>query len=282
MRGGLHFGGLAAVFYAAQMLSGVYRGRRDFFDAVHGGLAAGAMFGLARELQRLGLGSKSCIGIVAEGASSFLALPNHKYSLQLIPPPDPAVHRSVRPTGASPLRSLVLGAALGGSLGVPFGLLQDQLIVLLPEEHRSARLRRQQQTEAVIAGTGAVCWVLLACVQNQKAVFLMPICPLSRPLTQLCLHSLTHRAAGWLAAVEPERVSAAAAARRYDVTAAIIRQMEASLSSSPTQQQQRQQQQEGMEAEQQGGQPPSEDQRQQQQQRLGWWRRQRQQQQPSE
>ena len=56
----------------------------------------------------------------------------------------------------SPLRSLVLGAALGASLGIPFGLLQDKLLELMPEEQRGARLRRQQQTEAVIAGTGVV------------------------------------------------------------------------------------------------------------------------------
>jgi hypothetical protein len=48
----------------------------------------------------------------------------------------------------------VLGAALGASLGIPFGLLQDKLLELMPEEQRGARLRRQQQTEAVIAGTG--------------------------------------------------------------------------------------------------------------------------------
>ncbi len=32
-----------------QMLSGVYRGRRDFLDAAHGGLAAGAAFGYSRK-----------------------------------------------------------------------------------------------------------------------------------------------------------------------------------------------------------------------------------------
>jgi hypothetical protein len=52
VRGGLHFGGLAAVFYAVQMLSGVYRGRRDFLDSAHGGLAAGAVFGVSCELPR--------------------------------------------------------------------------------------------------------------------------------------------------------------------------------------------------------------------------------------
>jgi hypothetical protein len=64
----------------------------------------------------------------------------------------------------SPLRSLVLGAALGASLGIPFGLLQDKLLELMPEEQRGARLRRQQQTEAVIAGTGVVPACLSACL----------------------------------------------------------------------------------------------------------------------
>ncbi|KAL4437449.1 hypothetical protein ABPG75_004588 [Micractinium tetrahymenae] len=106
VRGGLHFGGLAAVFYGVQMLSGVYRGRRDFLDAAHGGLAAGAVFG---------------------------------YSL----------HRSVKaPTPAA--RSIVLGAALGASLGIPFGLLQDKVVSLLPAEHQAARARRHQQMEELI------------------------------------------------------------------------------------------------------------------------------------
>jgi hypothetical protein len=35
-----------------------------------------------------------------------------------------AVHRSMRPQGGSLPRSLILGAALGASLGIPFGLLQ--------------------------------------------------------------------------------------------------------------------------------------------------------------
>ncbi|KAI3429883.1 hypothetical protein D9Q98_010194 [Chlorella vulgaris] len=109
VRGGLHFGGLAAVFYAVQMLSGVYRGRRDFLDSAHGGLAAGAVFGVS-------------------------------------------LHRSVKAT-SHPMRAVVLGAALGASLGLPFGLLQDQLVSMLPEEHQAARVRRRLHTESVIAGT---------------------------------------------------------------------------------------------------------------------------------
>jgi hypothetical protein len=49
VRSGLRFGGLAATFFAVQTLSTTYRGRRDFLDAAHGGLAAGAVFGLSRE-----------------------------------------------------------------------------------------------------------------------------------------------------------------------------------------------------------------------------------------
>lgn len=111
LRGALGFGSIAAVFYGVQMLSAVYRGRRGFLDSAHGGLAAGAMFGLA-------------------------------------------LHRSVK-AQVPVARSIVLGGALGASLGIPFGLLQDKLVDMLPPEHQAARARRQQQMEAVIT-TGAV------------------------------------------------------------------------------------------------------------------------------
>jgi hypothetical protein len=61
----VQFGGLAAVFYAVQMLSGVYRGHRDFLDAAHGGLAAGALFGWSRESRfaccRAAAGHRRCL-----------------------------------------------------------------------------------------------------------------------------------------------------------------------------------------------------------------------------
>ncbi|KAL4421905.1 hypothetical protein ABPG77_005189 [Micractinium sp. CCAP 211/92] len=71
VRGGLHFGGLAAVFYGVQMLSGVYRGRRDFLDAAHGGLAAGAAFGysLHRSVKPAAPAARSVVLGAALGAS---------------------------------------------------------------------------------------------------------------------------------------------------------------------------------------------------------------------
>jgi hypothetical protein len=61
----------------------------------------------------------------------------------------------VRSAGpAARLRSVVLGAALGGSVGVPAGMLQDKVAALLPPEQQERRWRQLQQTEAIIAGTG--------------------------------------------------------------------------------------------------------------------------------
>ncbi|PRW60374.1 hypothetical protein C2E21_1325 [Chlorella sorokiniana] len=109
LRGGLLFCGLAGTFYAVKMLSGVYRNRRDFLDSAHGGMAAGALFGVS-------------------------------------------LHRSVK--AKVPLaRSIVLGAALGASMGIPIGLLQEKIYDLLPEDQRVQRQRRVEHTEAVIAGT---------------------------------------------------------------------------------------------------------------------------------
>eukprot|EP00887_Chlorella_sp_A99_P003889 scaffold11.g3889.t1 len=47
LKAGLRVGGLAAVFYAAEALSGIYRGRRDFYDTAVGGMTAGTLFGVA-------------------------------------------------------------------------------------------------------------------------------------------------------------------------------------------------------------------------------------------
>lgn len=51
-------------------------------------------------------------------------------------------------------RGAVLGAALGGSIGIPAGMLQDYLVTLLPEDQQRLRQVRVQQTEAIIAGEG--------------------------------------------------------------------------------------------------------------------------------
>ena len=51
-------------------------------------------------------------------------------------------------------RGAILGAALGGSIGVPAGMLQDYLVTLLPEDQQRQRQLRVQQTEAIILGEG--------------------------------------------------------------------------------------------------------------------------------
>lgn len=48
----------------------------------------------------------------------------------------------------------MLGAALGASIGVPAGMLQDYLITMLPEDQQRQRQLRVQQTESIIAGEG--------------------------------------------------------------------------------------------------------------------------------
>ena len=70
-------------------------------------------------------------------------------------PPRHAVH------GGSPavrLRSCVLGAALGASVGVPAGLMHDKLVQLMPEDQRQQRQERLEQTEAIIRGDSESCW----------------------------------------------------------------------------------------------------------------------------
>lgn len=176
LRGGLHFAGLAAVFYGVQVrgaafcsqlrsgaaalaaghptrpahrpspcpahppnhpplqtLSGVYRGQRDFLDTAHGGMAAGAVFGLSREWAGARVGA--VVGRCAVVCCACFKTTSHRaHPLPLLPPvldapppAGPAVHRT---TGArvSPLRSVVLGAALGASMGIPFGLLHDKVV----------------------------------------------------------------------------------------------------------------------------------------------------------
>lgn len=63
-------GGLAAVFYAVQMLSGIYRNKRDFHDTAYGGMAAGALLGFSREWS--GCGKVVCLG---EGGGARVGAP---------------------------------------------------------------------------------------------------------------------------------------------------------------------------------------------------------------
>lgn len=47
VRGSLQFGSLGALFYGVQLMSSIYRGQHDFYNAVHGGMAAGALLGMS-------------------------------------------------------------------------------------------------------------------------------------------------------------------------------------------------------------------------------------------
>ncbi|GAB4814544.1 hypothetical protein N2152v2_001590 [Parachlorella kessleri] len=119
LKGGVRVGGLAAVFYAVQMLSGIYRSRHDFHDTAYGGMAAGALLGYSWILiEDWGL------------IPGFLAV-----------------------KGRSRIRSSVLGAALGASIGVPAGLLQDKVVEWMPEDLKQRRAARFLQTEDILAGT---------------------------------------------------------------------------------------------------------------------------------
>lgn len=50
VKGGIRFGGLAAVYYGMQLAGSIYRGRHDFYNSVIGGMAAGSLLG-----QQLGM-----------------------------------------------------------------------------------------------------------------------------------------------------------------------------------------------------------------------------------
>jgi hypothetical protein len=63
-----------------------------------------------------------------------------------------AVGRGKGATGM--LRSVVLGAALGGSVGAPAGLLQEKAIQMMPEEVQQKRQGARRDTDAILAGNG--------------------------------------------------------------------------------------------------------------------------------
>lgn len=51
-------------------------------------------------------------------------------------------------------RSLILGAALGGAVGVPAGLLHEQVVRLLPEEEQEAYRKRTVRVADIIETKG--------------------------------------------------------------------------------------------------------------------------------
>ena len=69
-------GSLGALFYAVQMLSGIYRNKRDFHDAAYGGMAAGALLGLSgaagRPAARTG-----CLALLWAGAHALSGVGSH-------------------------------------------------------------------------------------------------------------------------------------------------------------------------------------------------------------
>ena len=114
------------------MLSGVYRNRRDFLDSAHGGMAAGALFGVSCKGRRgacLHMWHKlpcSCmLNLLFRRLHAHCVCSHCNPSPAASAPLCPAVHRSVK--AQVPLaRSVVLGAALGASMGIPIGLLQEK------------------------------------------------------------------------------------------------------------------------------------------------------------
>lgn len=56
--------------------------------------------------------------------------------------------------GGGRFRGIVLCAALGGSLGVSIGLLQDAIIEMLPEDDRKQWNEKILQTEQIVSGAG--------------------------------------------------------------------------------------------------------------------------------
>ena len=107
----------------------------------------------------------------------------------------------------------MLGAALGASIGIPAGLLQDYLVTLLPPDHQKQRQLRMQQTESIIAGEG----------EKQK----MEIRDFFLTVKKFHVFIIFLQRA-----VQLERPEVAA---DYDPAGAVIRQLEASLAGSPTQ-----------------------------------------------
>ncbi len=69
-------GSLAAVFYAVQMLSGIYRNKRDFHDTAYGGMAAGALLGVSckGQIALFSLGARSLHGTAYGGMATAALL----------------------------------------------------------------------------------------------------------------------------------------------------------------------------------------------------------------
>lgn len=60
---------------------------------------------------------------------------------------------AVGPTASKArVRSIVLGAALGGSIGVPAGFLQEKIVTMLPPEQQEARQIRTEKMEKLLRG----------------------------------------------------------------------------------------------------------------------------------
>jgi hypothetical protein len=47
---------------------------------------------------------------------------------------------------------MILGAALGGCIGIPAGLLQEKLLALLPVEHQQEHAQARVHISDIVAG----------------------------------------------------------------------------------------------------------------------------------
>lgn len=114
LKGVLRFGGISALYFGTELAAGVYRAKRDYYNATCGGLVTGACSGAL--LTRGGGGGRG--GVMRMG------------------------------------RGFVLGGALGGAIGFPAGLVQDTLVNALSEEDSREREYRIQQMMTIAMGRG--------------------------------------------------------------------------------------------------------------------------------
>lgn len=109
LKGVMRFGSISALYFGAELASGIYRAKRDYYNATYGGMVSGAFSG------------------------ALLTRGNGMFKMG---------------------KGVVLGCALGGVIGLPAGVIQDDLIKSLPEESKKERQYRIQQIMTIAAGMG--------------------------------------------------------------------------------------------------------------------------------
>jgi len=75
LRGVLRFGGISALYFGTELAAGIYRARRDYYNATYGGLVTGACSGavLARRGGVTRMGKGLVLGCALGGAIGFPA-----------------------------------------------------------------------------------------------------------------------------------------------------------------------------------------------------------------